>query len=124
MKSLKSSSTTRERGPERFAATAAGSLATQFTYTVHGQQHTRKDIDGANVATTGYHYDAVGRLTDIAYPSGVSVGYAYVAGQLYNSTVQFNGTETHRVVLDHSITIGRDLSNDIWVGDPKLSRSH
>jgi hypothetical protein len=39
-------------------------------------------------------------------------------------TVQFNGVETHRMVLDQPITIGRDLSNDIWLGDPKLSRSH
>jgi predicted component of type VI protein secretion system len=38
--------------------------------------------------------------------------------------VTYRGQEVHRHEFDQPITIGRDLSCDLWVADPKLSRRH
>jgi YD repeat-containing protein len=45
--------------------------------------------------TTAYSYDGLGRLTGIAYPSGIGVGYGYnAASQLLAITATVNGVTT------------------------------
>jgi pSer/pThr/pTyr-binding forkhead associated (FHA) protein len=38
--------------------------------------------------------------------------------------IRCNGEETHRLEFDKPITIGREMSCDLWIGDPSLSRQH
>jgi pSer/pThr/pTyr-binding forkhead associated (FHA) protein len=38
--------------------------------------------------------------------------------------VTYRGREVHRHEFDQPVTIGRELSCDLWVGDAKLSRQH
>ena len=64
---------------------------THFGYTTHGQLAVRRDSVYGSDDWTGYSYDGQGRLTGLSYPSGVSVGYAYSAGQLTTVTATVNG---------------------------------
>src|SRR4051794_7856788 len=38
--------------------------------------------------------------------------------------VTFRGEDVHRHEFEEPVTIGRELSCDLWVGDPRLSRTH
>ena len=49
------------------------------------------------IETTAYSYDGLGRLTGIAYPSGIGVGYGYnAASQLLAITATVNGVTINR----------------------------
>jgi RHS repeat-associated protein len=68
---------------------------------VGGTRHFAYSVDGLLLGTldwtpnssdwTAYAYDAMGRTTGIAYPSGVSVGYAYRNGKLTTMTATIAG---------------------------------
>lgn len=65
--------------------------ATHFAYTEWGQLWQRLDNTYGLADITSYAYDGLGRLTGIAYPSGLSVGYGYTAGQLTTVTGNLGG---------------------------------
>ncbi|NUO77958.1 MAG: DUF2778 domain-containing protein [Lysobacter sp.] len=78
-------------------AAAHGTL--EYTYNAQGQLLSQKQKIGtsATVFDQSYTYDGLGRLTSIAYPSGVSIAYAYQHGQLSAMTATLAGA-THTVV--------------------------
>lgn len=45
----------------------------------------------AHEAITAYHHDGQGRITGIAYPGGIGVGYAYAAGRLTGMVATIDG---------------------------------
>jgi RHS repeat-associated protein len=58
----------------------------------------RQRIGSSSIAfDAGYNYDGLGRITDIAYPSGVTVHYVYQQGLLSAITATVSGT-THNVI--------------------------
>ncbi len=65
---------------------AVGNNATnvQIAYTPQAQVASLRELWNGFDNTTAYSYDGVGRVTGIAYPSGVSVGYGYSYGRLLN----------------------------------------
>jgi RHS repeat-associated protein len=80
--------------------------SSSFTYTAQGQLASRNDSIYGSAYTTSYGYDGLGRVTSIAYPSGVTVGYTYTESQVSSVTATFNGT-THTVVSPESyLTFG------------------
>lgn len=82
-------------------AAAHGTL--EYAYNAQGQLLSQKQKIGASatVFDQSYSYDGLGRLTGIAYPSGVSVAYAYQHGQLSAMTATIAGT-THNVATGFS----------------------
>ncbi|MFE0501244.1 RHS repeat domain-containing protein [Lysobacter soli] len=75
--------------------------AVSYQYAAEGWIEARRDagIDVAGAAfdhLTAYAHDGLGRLTGIAYPSGISVGYGYSGAQLALMTATVGGT-THTV---------------------------
>lgn len=72
-----------------------------FTYTAQGQLASRSDSIFGSAYTTSYGYDGLGRVTSIAYPSGVTVGYTYTESQVSAVTATFNGS-TQTVVSPDS----------------------
>lgn len=72
-----------------------------YSYTPDGRRLTQhQTMAGSGIAfNQGYTYDAVGRLTGIAYPGSVSVGYGYANGRLRAVTARINGT-THNVTTN------------------------
>lgn len=75
--------------------------SSSFTYTPQGQLASRNDSIYGTAYTTSYGYDGLGRVTSIAYPSGVSVGYVYTGGQVSSVTATINGS-TQTVVSPQS----------------------
>ncbi|MEJ7804566.1 MAG: RHS repeat-associated core domain-containing protein [Telluria sp.] len=72
---------------------------TNFGYLPQGQLSVRLDSSGGTDDWTHYAYDGMGRLTGMSYPSGVSVGYGYNAGQLKVTQATINGV-TQTVTFD------------------------
>lgn len=70
--------------------------ATHFAYTEWGQLWQRLDNTYGAADITSYAYDGMGRLAGISYPSGVSVGYGYTAGQL-NQVLAYVGGNPYYV---------------------------
>ena len=69
-----------------------------YAYTPQGQlaiQHSAMPAGGSAQYT--YAYDTLGRLTQVGYPDGVGVGYAYAHGRLRTVTATIGGV-THNVV--------------------------
>jgi len=77
------------------AKTGGAATTASFTYTPWGQVASRQDTVNGATDTTAYSYDGLGRLTGIAYPSGIGVGYGYnAASQLLAITATVNGVTT------------------------------
>ena len=72
-----------------------------YSYTPDGRRLTQyQTMTGSGIAfNQSYTYDALGRLTGIAYPGGVSVGYGYANGRLRAVTTRINGT-VHNVATN------------------------
>ncbi len=101
------------------AAKTGGTATTaSFTYTPWGQLATRQDSLGGTTDTTSYTYDGMGRLTGIGYPSGISAGYAYAAGNLSAITATVNGATTTVATLDGYQAFGpsryMSYGNGLW----------
>lgn len=62
-----------------------------YAYAHHGQVVGTLDWTASSSDWTAFAYDTVGRLTGIAYPSGVSAGYGYADGALSAMTVTVDG---------------------------------
>ncbi len=65
---------------------------TTLGYTLQGQLSVRRDSVSGSDDWTGFSYNAVGQLSGISYPSGVSAGYGYSNGKLTTMTATINGT--------------------------------
>lgn len=89
-----------------------------FTYTAQGQLASRSDSIFGSSYLTSYSYDGLGRVTGIAYPSGISVGYGYNDGQVRAVTVTFNGTTQTVVSPDSYLAFGPPTwiryGNGLW----------
>jgi len=72
-----------------------------YAYSPQGRVLSQGQKIGSSTVNFGqaYAYDNVDRLTGIAYPGGVSVGYGYNNGQLSAMTVRI-GTTTHNVATN------------------------
>jgi RHS repeat-associated protein len=72
--------------------------STIYGYTPAGRLAVKRDIASPGGAEdwSGFAYDAMGRLTGISYPSGVSIGYGYANGKLTVMQATINGV-THSV---------------------------
>lgn len=62
----------------------------EFGYDVAGRLVKKIQKVGSRTFTTGYRYDAFGRLATMTYPSGLAVGYGYGAGRITSITVNGN----------------------------------
>lgn len=71
--------------------------STAFTYNSSGILLTRSDGVGGVQDLTQYQYDALGRISGITYPSGVSLGYGYTLSRLTAISAVVDGT-TYPVV--------------------------
>jgi RHS repeat-associated protein len=60
---------------------------TNWKFDNHGRITLKSQQTGAVSLTTGYAYDAAGRLTAVTYPSGKVVNLTYTAGQLSGLTL-------------------------------------
>lgn len=82
-----------QNGKGRLCEASYSSGTRQFSYTPYGQLQGTLDWTPASSDWTGYSYDTSGRLSGIAYPSGVGVGYGYAGGKLTAMTATLpNGT--------------------------------
>ncbi len=109
------------------AADAANRIAqfgaASYSFNQEGQTTAKTDISG----TTGYQWDARGRLTRATLPSGQIVDYGYdVLGRRVNraangltTTFQYDGAD---VVIDRIGGVGTDYLNGLEV-DEKLRQS-
>ncbi|KGQ18731.1 RHS-repeat-containing protein [Lysobacter dokdonensis DS-58] len=75
-----------------------GAIVTTVThaYTPQGWLTMRRDsgVDDAGIAydsTIAYAQDGMGRVTGIAYPNGVGVGYGFTSGRLHTITATIDG---------------------------------
>lgn len=73
--------------------------STRFTYRTDGVVRTRTDTAQGAADTTTHHFDALGRLAKLDYPSGASLAYAYDMGRLSKLTATHRG-ETQTVIED------------------------
>ncbi|MGO4550471.1 RHS repeat-associated core domain-containing protein [Lysobacter sp. 2RAF19] len=73
--------------------------ATSFTYRADGVTRTRTDSVHGVSDTTMHHFDGLGRLIKLSYPSGTSLEYAYDMGRLSKLTATHRGT-TETVIDD------------------------
>lgn len=71
--------------------------AHHYAYTQFGEISGELEWTPAAGDYTGYSYDVMGRLTGIAYPSGVSVGYGYASGRLTNINMTMPNGVAHTV---------------------------
>ncbi|MFC3815293.1 RHS repeat domain-containing protein [Lysobacter sp. GCM10012299] len=74
-------------------------VRTDFAYTPQGWLSQRSNAQAGAIDATAYAYDGQGRLTGIAYPNGMGVGYAYADGALRLVTATVNG-QTQTVVAN------------------------
>lgn len=68
---------------------------THFAYTPQGLLAARRDSTNGSDDYTAYAYDGMGRLTGIAYPSGVYVGYGFTDGRLSGVYANVGGTNVN-----------------------------
>ncbi|MUV13888.1 RHS repeat-associated core domain-containing protein [Noviluteimonas gilva] len=73
--------------------------STRFTYRADGVVRTRTDTAQGVADTTKHHFDALGRVTKLEYPSGSSITYAYDMGRLSKLTATHGG-QTQTVIED------------------------
>ena len=101
------------------STTGSGSTdSSAFAYTAQGQLASRNDSIYGSAYTTSYGYDGLGRVTSIAYPSGVTVAYTYAESQVSAVKATFNGS-THAVVSPQNyLTFGPatwiQYGNGLW----------
>ncbi|MEJ2406908.1 MAG: RHS repeat protein, partial [Candidatus Thiodiazotropha sp.] len=85
---------TAENGIGRLASVSDPNGQTTWRYDPHGRVVTRtQSVPGDSVTTeltTAYHYNAVGQLSGMTYPSGLQVDYRYADGKL--NAVSLNGS--------------------------------
>jgi RHS repeat-associated protein len=67
---------------QRSAASGVSRTATSFIYSNNGILLRRTDVTPTSQDVTQYQYDGLGRVSSVAYPSGVSLGYGYTLGRL------------------------------------------
>lgn len=77
---------------QRTAASGVVRALTKFSYSADGRLLTRTDAVPGAEDVTRYQYDTLGRVTGVAYPSGVSVGYGYDLGRLSAISAVVDGT--------------------------------
>jgi RHS repeat-associated protein len=70
---------------------APDNTGTNFTYTPSGQLASHLDQVFGVSDLTSYDYDMMGRVAGVSYPSGISVGYGYIGGQLTTMTATVAG---------------------------------
>lgn len=71
-----------------------------YAYTPHGWLASQKQVIGGSTGwDQTFTYDGLGRVTGVAYPNSVSVGYSYAYGRLDKMTATFGGS-TKTVVSD------------------------
>lgn len=96
---------------------AAESNTTHFAYTPQGQLWQRRDFTYGGDDITSYAYDGMGRVTGIAYPSSVYVGYGYTNGRLSGVYANVGGTNvnvaTNFTYLPFGSTLGWTYGNSI-----------
>ncbi|MCL1635018.1 NBR1-Ig-like domain-containing protein [Luteimonas sp. SX5] len=64
-----------------------------YAYTPHGWLASQKQAVGSSVGwDQTFTYDGLGRVTSVAYPNSVSVGYSYAYGRLDKMTTTFGGS--------------------------------
>lgn len=85
------------KGKGRLCSAQVGSAGfalntVDFTYTFDGSPATKTEVANHGAPSAiGFNYDAAGRLTGLAYPSGIGVGYAYANGVVTEVTANING---------------------------------
>lgn len=93
------------------------SNATHFAYTPQGQLWQRRDFTYGGDDITSYAYDGMGRVTGVAYPSSVYVGYGYANGRLSGVYANVGGTNvnvaTNFTYLPFGSTLGWTYGNGI-----------
>ena len=67
---------------QRTLKSGAVQALTKFSYSADGRLLTRTDAVPGVEDLTQYQYDALGRVSGVIYPSGISVGYGYTLGRL------------------------------------------
>jgi RHS repeat-associated protein len=86
-------------GKGRLCNADASGNTTHYQYEFDGRTRVRRDlINLAGVLTdfwTSYGYDSIGRLTQIGYPNGQAVNYAYSMGQPSAMTVTIGGVTSN-----------------------------
>ncbi|MFT4179428.1 MAG: RHS repeat-associated core domain-containing protein [Thermomonas sp.] len=93
---------------------------THFAYTPEGQVSIRHDSNAGMSYDdwTAYSYDGMGRLSGIGYPSGISVGYGYAAGNLTAITATVNGSTQTIAHIDSYQYLGppayMGYGNGLW----------
>ena len=80
---------------------AVGSLS--MSYDERGLETRETRTHGAVTLTTGYGYNAAGRLAQIAYPSGTKANYSYSSTSLINNLTVLapGGTATGSLAVGH-----------------------
>lgn len=88
-------------GRGRLCAVTDPTGTLDYTYSPEGLRLTQQQTMAGSAMTfnQSYVYDALGRLTGVAYPGGVSVGYGYAHGRLRSMTTRIGGV-AHNVVTN------------------------
>jgi len=76
-------------GIGRLSSVTDDSGSTTWSYDQQGRITSKQQIIGSVTLTTGYSYDSQGRVSQMTYPSGAYVDYAYSNGEL--SSLSLNG---------------------------------
>lgn len=91
---------------------------TTFSYDLHGRLTEKKSAIGGVTLTVGYGYTK-GKLTSVTYPSGTSVRYVYVNGEVQSITVNAQNLMTNMAYDPFG-----PLSSWSWSNGTAISRNY